>query len=57
MRMAVCLIIAMHLYNRLSLGHVLQKLAKGTLDRPDPTYPLPGESAIACRRYQLGAPP
>jgi len=54
--MMVC--IAMNLYTKVSLGHVLQKLAQGLrYIWPDPDYPVPGESAISYRRYQLGVGP
>jgi hypothetical protein len=58
MEAVVWWVIAMHLYPRLSLGGVLAKIAHGLrLLWPDPNDPLPGESALTYRRYQLGARP
>src|SRR5438552_7589201 len=58
MAVVVWALIAMNLYTTLSLGHVLQKLARGLrYVWPDPEYPVPGASALSYRRYQLGARP
>src|SRR5215210_6073119 len=56
--LTVWLVIALHLYSSVSIAGVLRKLARGLrFIWPDPTLPLPGESALAYRRAQLGAPP
>ncbi len=56
--LTVWLVIALHLYPTVSIGGVLRKLARGLrFIWPDPTLPLPGDSALAYRRAQLGAPP
>ena len=58
MALVVWALIAMNLYTTLSMGHVLQKLARGLrYVWPDPEYPVPGASALSYRRYQLGARP
>jgi hypothetical protein len=52
------LVIALHLYPSVSIAGVLRKLVRGLRFLwPDPSLPLPGESALAYRRAQLGAPP
>src|SRR5919197_6382868 len=49
-------LIAMNLYTHVALDHVLRKLAQGLrFIWPDPTYRVPGASALLYRRYQLGA--
>jgi Insertion element 4 transposase N-terminal/Transposase DDE domain len=54
----VFLIITMNIYTRLSIGHVMDKLAQGLrFIWHDPTCRLPQDSALAYRRYQLGARP
>jgi hypothetical protein len=54
----VWLVIALHLYPTVSIGGVLRKLARGLrLIWTDPSIRLPGDSAIAYRRAQLGARP
>jgi hypothetical protein len=51
-------LIAMNLYTHMALGHVLRKLAQGLrFIWPDPTYRVPGASALVYRRYQLGTRP
>ena len=56
--LTVWLIIALHLYPTVSIAGVLRKIARGLrFIWPDPTLPLPGDSALAYRRAQLGAPP
>ena len=55
MRVVVLLCIAMSLFSHLSLGAVLWKLAQGLrLCWPHPEYPLPKDTAISYRRYQIG---
>jgi hypothetical protein len=52
------LTIAMSIYTRLSLGEVMGQLARGLrFIWPNPDYAVPQDSAIAYRRYQLGARP
>jgi hypothetical protein len=52
------LVIALHLYPTVSIAGVLRKLVRGLRFLwPDPSLPLPGDSALAYRRAQLGAPP
>jgi hypothetical protein len=52
------LTIAMSIYTRLSLGEVMGQLARGLrFIWPNPDYAVPKDSAIAYRRYQLGARP
>jgi hypothetical protein len=56
--LTVWLVIALHLYPTVAIGGVLRKLARGLrFVWPDPTIPLPRDSAIAYRRAQLGARP
>ena len=56
--LTVWLVIALHLYPTVSVAGVLRKLARGLrFIWPDPSLPLPGDSALAYRRAQLGAPP
>jgi hypothetical protein len=58
MRVVVLLVIAMHIYTRLSLGEVLGQIARGLrFIWPNPDYAVPKDSAISYRRYQLGARP
>jgi hypothetical protein len=58
MTVVVWLIIALHLYTTLSIGAVLRKLARGLrFIWSDPAILLPKDSALAYRRYQLGARP
>jgi hypothetical protein len=50
--------IAMNIYSRLSIGEVMRKLARGLrFVWPNPDYAVPKDSALAYRRYQLGARP
>ena len=52
------LTIAMNIYARLSIGEVMGKIARGLrFVWPNPDYAVPKDSAIAYRRYQLGARP
>jgi Insertion element 4 transposase N-terminal/Transposase DDE domain len=56
--LTVWLVIALHLYPTVAIAGVLRKLARGLrFIWPDPTLPLPGDSALAYRRAQLGARP
>jgi hypothetical protein len=58
MSVIVWLVIALHLYTTLSVPAVFAKLARGLrLLWPDPSIQLPGPSALAYRRQQLGARP
>jgi len=58
MVLVVWLVIALHLYPTVAIGGVLRKLARGLrFVWPDPSIRLPGDSAIAYRRSQLGARP
>jgi len=58
MGVIVLLVIAIHLYTRLSLGEVLGQIARGLrFIWPNPDYAVPKDSAISYRRYQLGARP
>ncbi len=58
MEAVVLVVIALHLYAQLSIGYVLEKIAHGLrLIWDDPDYPVPKDSAITYRRYQLGARP
>jgi hypothetical protein len=51
-------VIALHLYPAVAVSGVLAKLARGLRFLwPDPSLPLPGDSALAARRQQLGARP
>lgn len=39
------------------MGHVIQKLARGLrFIWPDADYGIPKDSALSCRRYQIGTP-
>lgn len=52
----ILVVVGMSLYAYLSIGHVMQKLAKGLRFLwPDPEYKVPRDSALSYRRYQLGA--
>jgi hypothetical protein len=54
----VFLVIAMGIYTRLSIGDVMRKLAQGLrFVWHNPNHRLPKDSALAYRRYQLGARP
>jgi hypothetical protein len=54
----VWLVIGLHLYTSLTMSAVLNKLARGLrLLWPDPLIALPTDSALAYRRYQVGARP
>ena len=54
----VLLTIAMSIYTRLSLGDVMGQVARGLrFIWPNPDYAVPKDSAIAYRRYRLGARP
>ena len=56
--LTVWLVIALHLYPTVSIAGVLHKLVRGLrFIWADPSLPLPGDSALAYRRAQLGAPP
>jgi hypothetical protein len=58
MTLVVWLIIALHLYPTVAIDGVLRKLARGLrFIWPDPSIALPGASAIAYRRTQVGARP
>ena len=53
----VLVVVGMNIYPYLSIGHVLQKLARGLrFIWPDADYEIPKDSAFSYRRYQLGAP-
>jgi hypothetical protein len=52
------LTIAMSIYSHLSIGEVMEKIARGLrFIWPNPDYAVPKDSALAYRRYQLGARP
>jgi hypothetical protein len=52
------LTIAMNIYTHLSIGEVMGKVARGLrFVWPNPDYAVPKDSAIAYRRYQVGARP
>lgn len=54
----VLLIIALHIYSRLSIDHVFKRLGKGLrFIWSDPDWKMPEASALSYRRYQLGARP
>jgi len=54
----ILLVIAMNIYTRLSIGHVMRKIAQGLrFIWPDPNYLVPQDSAATYRRYQLGPRP
>lgn len=54
----VLLVIALHIYSRLSIGHVFKRLVRGLrFIWPDPDWKTPNDSALSYRRYQLGARP
>ena len=56
--LTVWLVIALQLYPTVAIAGVLRKLARGLrFIWPDPTLPLPGDSARAYRRAQVGARP
>lgn len=58
MEAVVWLVISLHLFAQLSIGDVLEKIAHGLrLIWHDPDYPVPNDSALTYRRYQLGARP
>ncbi|MEJ2749966.1 MAG: IS4 family transposase [Anaerolineae bacterium] len=55
--LTVLVIVSMNIYPYLSIGHVIQKLARGLrFIWPDADYDVPKGSALSYRRYQLGAP-
>jgi len=55
--LTVLVIVSMNIYPYLSIGHVIQKLARGLrFIWPDTDYAVPKDSALSYRRYQLGAP-
>lgn len=55
--LTVLVIVSMNIYPYLSIGHVIQKLARGLrFIWPDADYNVPQDSAVSYRRYQLGAP-
>lgn len=52
----VVLIIALHIYSRLSISFVFKRLVRGLrFIWPDPHWKTPNDSALSYRRYQLGA--
>ena len=52
----VLVIVGMNLYPFLSIGHVMQKMARGLrFIWPDPDYDVGKDSAFSYRRYQLGS--
>jgi hypothetical protein len=52
----ILIIIGMNLYPTLSIGHVMQKIARGLrFIWPNPDYDVVKDSALSYRRYQLGA--
>jgi hypothetical protein len=54
----VLLIIALHIYSRISIDHVFKRLGKGLrFIWPEPDWKMPKASALSYRRYQLGARP
>jgi transposase IS4-like protein/DDE family transposase len=54
----VWVVIAFHLFTQRSIGDVLEKIAHGLrLIWPGADEPLPNDSALTYRRYQLGARP
>jgi hypothetical protein len=54
----VLLIIALHIYSRLSIAHVFKRLVRGLrFIWLDPDWKTPNDSALSYRRYQLGARP
>jgi hypothetical protein len=56
--LTIWVVIALHLYSGVVISGVLAKLARGLRFLwPDPNLPLPGDSALAARRQQLGARP
>ncbi len=58
MAAVVWILLAMNRYTTLSIAHVIRKVAQGLrFIWPDPTYRVPGDTAFAYRRYQLGAQP
>jgi hypothetical protein len=51
----VLVIVGMNLYPFLSIGHVMQKMARGLrFIWPDPDYDVVKDSALSYRRYQVG---
>lgn len=55
--LTVLVIVCMNIYPYLSMGHVIQKLARGLrFIWPDADYDVPKDSALSYRRYQLGGP-
>jgi Insertion element 4 transposase N-terminal/Transposase DDE domain len=51
-------VIAMHLFTTVALGHVLRKVVQGRRFLwPDPEARIPTASALCYRRYQMGARP
>jgi hypothetical protein len=56
--LTIWVIIALHLYSGVVISGVLAKLARGLRFLwPDPSLPLPGDSALAARRQHIGARP
>jgi hypothetical protein len=56
--LTIWVVIALHLYPTVAISGVLGKLARGLRFLwPDPTIALPGDSALAARRQQIGARP
>jgi hypothetical protein len=55
--LTILVIIGMNIYPYLSIGHVIQKLARGLrFIWPDADYKIAKDSAMSYRRYQLGVP-
>lgn len=56
--LTIWVVIALHLHSGVVISGVLAKLARGLRFLwPDPSLPLPGDSALAARRQQIGARP
>ena len=54
--LTVLVIVCMNIYPYLSMGHTIQKLARGLrFIWPNADYAVPKDSALSYRRYQLGA--
>src|SRR5262249_29104330 len=54
----VLLVVTLHIYSRLSIGHVFKRLVRGLrFIWLDPDGKTPKDSALSYRRYQLGARP
>ena len=58
MVVVIFLLVAINIYTYISMGAVMRKMAKGLrFIWSDSDYPVPKDSAITYRRYQLGARP